>query len=390
MKYDFILFENTRNTDNHYKDLVLFSRMLKDCGYSVAIVNLFKEECMCVTPDIPHIFPKTKCDDSLKQLFHSKTPVHKLLHIYKIEKYLNHVFNEIKDLSDNFYLGSLFLDFPVEFAWKLPNDKKYFIWGLRSTVMNPKRYNFFTLSHHLCLRLKNFLLQTKNVFLVISDELIAEEFVDYGIERKRIIIRPERTTKEIIPVKKREVGTRLNLLSIGTLRAQKKVYKCIDALAMLQDPDITYIIAGKSKLKSLDDIIEKKSENVPNIVRKNYRIPDEEYKQLMANCDYFMICDESKGITITSGTMNEALLAGRPIIAPNEQPFSYYIKKYNVGILYDFHNTKSLAEAILKAQTTDFATYSIPMINYQKTLMYGNVLKRLKETIEPLINSNTI
>lgn len=388
MKYDFILFENTRNTDNHYKDLAIFSQMLKDCGYSVAIVDLFKEDQLCITPGIPHITPKVKCGDSLRQRFRPKTPIHKLIHIRKTENYLSAVFEEIKDLSDNFYLGSLFLDFPINFAKKLPADKKYFIWGLRSNVMTPDYFKSISLSRLLSIRLWKLLLQTKNIYLIVSDELIEKEFVEQGIEKKRIIMRPERTVSALIPIKTRKAETSLNLLSIGTLRAKKKVYKCIAALAILQDSDITYTIAGKSKLKSLDILIEEKSRNMANVVRKNYIIPDNEYEQLISDCDYLVICDDNKGVVATSGTMNEAILAGRPIIAPNEPSFSHYLEKYPMGILYDLHDIQSLAEAIKKAKSTDFSIYRTPMQKYQETLLYDNVVVTLKNTMAKIIKTN--
>ena len=39
-KYDFVLFENAYDIENHYKDLSLLAKILKKAGYTVAIANV--------------------------------------------------------------------------------------------------------------------------------------------------------------------------------------------------------------------------------------------------------------------------------------------------------------------------------------------------------------
>lgn len=59
----------------------------------------------------------------------------------------------------------------------------------------------------------------KNIYLFVSDTIIRDEFVNLGYERERLVVRPERTTKGIRPVKQRNNAT-VTLLSIGTLRPE--------------------------------------------------------------------------------------------------------------------------------------------------------------------------
>ena len=61
MKYDFILFENAYDLENHYIDLSLFASLLKKMGYSVAIANVFKESDLCCDSSIPHITLQYRC-----------------------------------------------------------------------------------------------------------------------------------------------------------------------------------------------------------------------------------------------------------------------------------------------------------------------------------------
>ena len=58
--------------------------------------------------------------------------------------------------------------------------------------------------------------------MFVSDTIIRDEFVNLGYERERLVVRPERTTKGIRPVKQRNNAT-VTLLSIGTLRPEKRL-----------------------------------------------------------------------------------------------------------------------------------------------------------------------
>lgn len=73
--------------------------------------------------------------------------------------------------------------------------------------------------------------------------------------------------------------------------------------------------------------------------------------------------------SVTNGTMNEALLKGKPIIAPNYNPYKDIIDNYNVGISYNPDSIESLTTAIMRAKENGVSFYSESILNYQKTLL---------------------
>lgn len=83
--------------------------------------------------------------------------------------------------------------------------------------------------------------------------------------------------------------------------------------------------------------------------------------------------------------MAEALLLGRPIIAPNYNPYKSIIEKYGVGILYEMHDRESLRNALLQAKDTDSSEFSEGILNYQQDFMYDNVVGNFKKEINSKI-----
>jgi glycosyltransferase involved in cell wall biosynthesis len=83
--------------------------------------------------------------------------------------------------------------------------------------------------------------------------------------------------------------------------------------------------------------------------------------------------------------MNEALLMNKPIIAPNFNPYKYYIEKYSIGILYNEDSLDDLANAIKIAKKIGPRIFYRNIKEYQKSLLYDNVKVFFSENIKNIL-----
>lgn len=378
--YDFILFENSRIV-NHYRDLEILAQILIKCNYSVAIADVFEESVYCKDSNIEHI----ALPANIAQKFPFKRKKSVLLsqiYRFKLNAYLKEVAECLKGEAHAFYVGSLFLNTPIGWLDKFGEKTPVFFWGLRSVVFSAKKE--FSLSGLLSRHLNKKLLSKTNVNYIVSDKLIKDEFTSCGVCADKIIIKPERLINELVSHNRTQEG-KLNLLSIGAIREKKKVEQCIDALHFMNDKDLVYTIAGQSKADFIEDRITRHSTGVTGIIRLNKRLTEDEYINCFENCDYLVLCDAFMGSTSSSGTMNDALLKGIPVIAPNHNPFKYYIETYNVGILYEFGNIDSLCHAIRLAKERGSSYYSNNIANYQNLFIEDKVCMRIKGDLRSLL-----
>lgn len=388
MKYDFVLFENLYTVENHYKDLKILAILLREAGYSVAIADAFKEANLCNVEGIPHISVHTKCPKEFKTLrVYSQNRSRWKNLFYRVLKdwYLYRVLRELKGMAPNIYLGSLTLATPAFFFRAFDCDTRYFMWALRSaTLLNWKKgsKDFYSwVSKQLYKNVNRY----KNLQLIISNNIICDEFVNNaGVERNRIVIRPERIISEKVVFQFRErKSENLKLLYIGTIRPSKNIEFCLEAMRLINDSRIIYTIAGRCREnKNYGEKINQLASQLLNVVRIDRYIPDTEYEQLLDDCDYVILCDEKEPTCASNGTMLEALLHGKPIIAPDIHPFKYEVEKYGVGILFKYGSVDSLCEVFNQALKYDTAHFCKKINNYQENFILKNVANNIKQQIE--------
>lgn len=364
--YDFILFENS-GLRNHCFDLVVIAKMLRDVGYSVAIADVTREGEECKESGFPIIKVQSKY----------------ISHKTK-DKYMRDVINEICPLANNFYVGSIL----SRLSWLsyFPKEKVIFVWSLRTFFLT--EYMRFDIKHFHLSNIINSLynrfiaLRLPNIRFFVSNEIIRQEHEKIGFDFQKIVIRQERFCTEKCPVKQKSSNT-LSLLTIGSLRDEKKVDFCIKAFDELNDPDVIYVIAGKAYSTNGYDIkLERLCKEKSYIRRLPNRLSDIQFNQLINDCDYLVLCDKKQPSSVTNGTLAEALLSGHPIIAPNYEPYKSIIEKYHVGILYEMDNVNSFNEAVIRAKNVTFEDYSYGINKYQEELLYDNILKKFKTEID--------
>ena len=391
MTYDFILFEHLYAVQNHYKDLTNLVVLLKAAGYRVAIADAFKEAILCKVEGVPHINISIKCPkefkepstylpkrSALKKLYYR---IRKDFYMYKVVKYLN-------SMTDNMYVGSMTLDTPVFFMRAFSPNKTYYIWALRSSHVLPWKKKIRNFSSLVSMMLYNNMKKHHNLRLLVSNKLIQTEFIEKaGVKIDRLILRPERfisTIKRPATRCQKENKT-LHLLFIGTLRPFKNVEFCLKALNKLNDENIYYTIAGRCKKRcdeNYNQFVKELAEKTKNVSRIDRYIPEEEYLMLIEDCDFLILCDKTQESCASNGTMSEALLSGKPIIAPDFNPFKYEIENYGVGYLYRYNDLDSLCDILIKAREEGVEHFTDNLYNYQKMFMMDEVARNLKAQIE--------
>nr|WP_288281570.1 glycosyltransferase [uncultured Prevotella sp.] len=391
MIYDFILFENLYNVQNHYKDLNNFAILLKKAGYNVAIADAFKEADLCKVEAVPHIKINIKCPSIFKTLYTYQKKqsglskfyyrVRKDYYMYKVLKFLN-------PMTSNIYAGSLTLATPIYFVKAFSKNNNYYMWALRSANVLRWQNGIHGFSDLVSKMLFINLNKYQNLSLLVSNSLIRDEFlIKVGIEERRLILRPERfvlnkTTpdEEIV-----EQKSTLHLLFIGTLRPFKNVEFCMRALEKLNNPDIFYTIAGRCKRNSdekYNRFINEMAGSMKNVQRIDRYISDEEYNALIKKCDFLVLCDKTQASCASNGTMSEALLAGKPIIAPDFNPFKYEVEKYGVGYLYKYENIDSLCEVLMLALQNGAYQFKKQLTAYRNMFLIENVAKNLADQLK--------
>lgn len=388
MKYDFVLFENAYNIENHYKDLCILASLLKEAGYNVAFADVFKEDKLCNVDGIPHIQLPIKRPSRYSELRQYREHHSKFINQWNeflLDIYLYRVTHYLAKLSKAVYLGSWMMGLPLIFLFCLNRYTNFYLWGLRSITLLYWRDSIWS-KGGLFSKCYYYLARNKsNLFIVVSNDLIKDEFLNnVGVPEGHIILRPERIINEPTRVKPSNKGE-LHLLTIGTLRPFKHVEFALDALRLLNNKKIYYTIAGRCK----DDngyelMISDRMSGVPNVTRINKYLDDEEYERLMSSCDALLLCDGDQLSCASNGTMSEALLHGKPIIAPNFNPFKYEVETFGVGALYEYENIDSLAETLLLFLKGGTEKYMKSLEVYQNGYLFKNVSLSLRDQIEPV------
>ena len=376
-KYDFILFENHFWSYNHYIDIVSIAKMLDYSGFSVAIVNYADESQNCLNHNFPILnFPTKYKRPNRDFCYDSKNKVHsffrRLIFDYQQFRYALCFLDQINGLSNNVYAGSYSKEISLAFIIGARKKTKYFFWGLRSYSLK----NDWVSIIYPIQGIKTMLFKRrKNINFVVSNQFIQKEFIDLGISEDRLIIRPERTILKYSPSNFDKLSTKFSLLTIGLIRREKQLEFSINSFKSILKNNMLFVIAGQNYHNKYENELLNIIDNSENIIRKNKYLTAFEYNDFIEKTHFLVLCDKRQKSTVTNGTMMEALLLNRPIIAPDYLPYSYYVKKYEIGYLYKPDDKASLAEQIIKAEKKGVHSFISKLEEFQKTLIFANVAK---------------
>ena len=176
-KYDFILLEWLYWNKSHYQqDLKNLAELLLNCGFKVAVVNYLENNKYHSNQkyDVINLKIEKKLHNRNWLDYKSKITRSLMLELENIRIFFffRELFKKIKNLSDNFYFGTLTLQvFPLLFIGK--RGKRILFWGLRSFYVN-KPFYFKPNPLNICksIILKKILSETITYFLIVSNRII--------------------------------------------------------------------------------------------------------------------------------------------------------------------------------------------------------------------------
>lgn len=355
-KYDIIFIEpsywHVSHSDNDIECLVSLTTKI---GYEVAVValngNSFHNGKGYDVIEIPKCCDFPKIDYVNAELNKIKRFLKRIILDYRRFKYFKKLFNDLDGLAGNYYLGILSLSNFSTLLLFVTSQKKLFLWGIRSYYLScPKKYTKKNPYRYLkAILLRLIVKAKKNIYLFVSNPMIAEEFYNLGVERNRLIMRPERIIKEKPVFNLNHLPSRFSILSIGSLRPIKNIEFAIESII---DLGIQYTIAGQtsnSYAKHIDSVVSQL--NSPHVNRISRYLTNKEYHDIMCNHHFVLICDKADMSVASNGTFFDALLNSRPVIVPDREPFRYYLEKYKVGLMFKDDSKKSLNLAIKNAES---------------------------------------
>lgn len=369
--YDFILFENYHQAQNHKIDLVLIARMLKSQGLKVAILNIYGEDNVKEIDGIEFINLPFK---ATPPQYHNVKLIGKIEFLIWQRRYFKRVIKYITPLAKKFYFGSYHVLMPTGF-FKI--KKPCFYWGLRSCRMTNftrmlKSQDLINVLH--AIKQRNLFMKNSYQCLFVSNEIIKKEFEDLGISTNRLVIREERCIEEATTQNTYKCSTHPSFLVIGQMRKQKNLPTTIEAFKLANIPYAKLYLIGRSQGKYEEEITAAIN-NDDRIERNNSFLEYDDFLNYYTKSHFILFADDEGDSCITNGTFTEALIRHRPVISPDYNPYSHYINKYGVGILYKPGDTASYAKALQKATELGVEHFQENIEKFLETLDFKKVAK---------------
>lgn len=384
--YDFIAFESWHTAPTHKFDVSLIARLLQNAGVKVAILDIYHEDNQDEIDGVPvvhmkykHTAPNQYWQTHPKNKFHSMLCTFRFL--WQQYLYMWHVKKEIEPMADKFYIGSYQSMMPSIF---FTSKKVCYYWGLRSSGMS----NFWMhIKKNPVLGIRMFLI--KHAFmrnpsqkLFVSNSIIKHEFEQLGINDDRMVIRQERCATGNEQPHYELLSNKFSLITIGLLRADKRIdYTAREFLGNKNSKEWTYVLAGRPNDNKYEPVIDKAIAGHDNIIRINKFLEYDMFYKLIREAHFVVLADKKQPSSVTNGTMMEALLNYRPIIAPNYNPYKYYIETYGIGIMFNPDVPGDLSRAMSEAEEKGTLFFQKNIRDFLNTIEFSNVSKQFHKDI---------
>lgn len=248
--------------------------------------------------------------------------------------------------------------------------------------------------------------QHSEYIIVMTQSAVEILRKDYGIPISKIRIIPHGIHEipfENNKISKKKLGftDKIILLSLGFVCRHKGTEYVIDSLpdAIEKFPNILYLIVGathpltkKEVGESYRKFLEKKVKKLGvqnNVLFHNKYISLADIKTYLKATDLY-ICYTNSEEQITSGTLVDAMGAGRVVIS-SPFPHAKDIITPNRGIiLSEFRNPKLISDAIVKILSNPRLKGSMEKnaYNYTRQMTWHNVAKSYLKIIDKCLNTN--
>lgn len=382
-----LLFENFHAAYHHKFDVYLIARLLKSKGMKVAILDVYGEDKSEDYPEIEILklpFKARVPDD--KSWMDNRVNVFKRLYnvvsfLSQQHQYMKEVCLFAQDKADSFYLGSYHLLMPSVFFHL---NKTCYYWGLRSYRMTGFWQTFKSnpfLAFRM-VRLKHDFLRNDFQKLFVSNEIIKKEFLEIGIPENRLVIREERCIEGEKTFNPENKDKEFSLLVIGGLRRQKHIEATVRAFKKASLDEGVLRIVGENHDDDYEKIIIDEINSSQQILRINKRLQYDEFNKYMGGAHFTVFADEKQKSSVTNGTMMESIINFTPIIAPDHEPYTFYIEKYGLGLKYKYGDEDSYAEAIKKAQQLGYGYFLDNIKQFQKIISFDTIANQLYSSLK--------
>ena len=171
------------------------------------------------------------------------------------------------------------------------------------------------------------------------------------------------------------------MLVIGGLRRQKHIETTIQAFKKASLERSVLRLVGENRDTEYERVIEKEIAGSPCVERINKRLQYEEFNDYMTKAHFTLFADEKGKSSITNGTMMESLINYTPIIAPDYEPYTYYVKKYGIGLIYKPGDVESYSETLIKAQRLGSVSFIENIGAFQNAIQFKIVANQLYNSI---------
>jgi glycosyltransferase involved in cell wall biosynthesis len=129
------------------------------------------------------------------------------------------------------------------------------------------------------------------------------------------------------------------VLYFGTYFFSKGADLLLEAAKFL--PHVTFYMVGDTKLGSFDYNIQEKYP-LPNVKWVNGYVTETDARNYFRACDVVALPYRHFYEHDTSGVLNQAMLAERPVLVPNISPFKDVITEFNVGNMHICEQSHSI------------------------------------------------
>lgn len=381
-----LLFESFRLAQNHKMDVVIIAKMLRSQGEDVSIFDIYHDYSEDFVDDIPilHWSTDVKVPD-ISWMKEQNTIFHSMMkgfqYNYQVYRYMKEVKDFIIDKADCFYCGSfhnkmttvLFEINKPCFWWGLRSDRFHFT--LKKILKSP--YTAFS----LLFERQKFLANPKQ-YLFVSNNFILNEHVEVGIPGNRMVIREERCIENMPTPQFELLNKKFTFLTIGQLRPDKRIDYTIKEFKKVSGT-CQYVLAGRAQ-DSYEDIISQSINGSCNIIRVNCFLDYSDFNLFIKQSQFVVLADRQQAGSVTNGTLIESFINFRPVIAPNYNPYKFYIEKYHIGILYDPSIPGDLARAMQCAKDKGCFYYEINIREFLKTIEFDMLATRMFQDLREL------
>ncbi len=182
----------------------------------------------------------------------------------------------------------------------------------------------------------------------------------------------------------RKSSPMFDFLTIGTISRSKSHTLALNAYKE-NGLDYRYLVAGlprDSVGRSVEALVHELENDESLHVRGEFGyITEERYSELMLQTRYALLPYDFARGNISSQVMHDCFQRNIPIVAPNIEPFAWYVEKYGIGFLYKEGDAVSLADTLKRAMETDPGYFAEGFARLQQ----DHTLEVIKKGFLPLV-----